>query len=106
MVGRTPWSARDALVPLFPRRIRRLGEPAMGPGRWPGVVTVLGYGHPATAPLRSRLSKLLQTCNARYRAATAKERLRSSTKWHRVSTAGTKRRRLECSPHRAHLDVR
>jgi hypothetical protein len=31
-----------------------------------------------TAPLRSRLCKLLQACDTRYRAATAKARLRGS----------------------------
>jgi hypothetical protein len=32
IVGRTPWSARDALVPLFPRRIRHLRSLRSRPG--------------------------------------------------------------------------
>ena len=32
MVGRTPWSARDALVPLFSRRIKPFQNPAGRPG--------------------------------------------------------------------------
>src|SRR5277367_514773 len=34
LVGRTPWSARDALVPLFLRRIRHLPTTTSRPGGW------------------------------------------------------------------------
>ncbi len=37
IVGQTPWSARDALVPLFSRRIKRLPLSQAGQGSAAGA---------------------------------------------------------------------
>jgi hypothetical protein len=54
IVGRTPWSARDALVPLFPRRIRHLRSSRNRPG---GRLRTRASAPPSAADGRTWQSK-------------------------------------------------
>jgi hypothetical protein len=61
------WLHNERPRPSEPSRTQAAGETVCP------TKTVLALVPPGTAPLRSQLRKLLQTCDTRYRAATAKE---------------------------------